>query len=344
MKPGLTVLYGQAPQFSTSFQTSELARHLSRWFEVKEWKLPPGKIQRVWNNYMRPMLRAPRADCFLYGNDGLVDLRRVAGKTILYWYDAPDDWSVRPPRDFKNRLRLQNVISADYVFAVSAAQCAMAKKFRSEGAHYLPVGVDCDFFDPAKVDREATRREFGIKAGEVVLGYLGYLGKWGGRFAGETLLEALPLAKNRLLLIGSGPAMEDWKRKAGELGVSERIIFAGYVPQDRLPSAISAVDICVDTLEPGFHSEARSETKLKQYMAMGRACVATAIGENVVDLEQGAAGLLVEPTPAALAKGIEELANNPAKREIFGASALARAKNSYDWRVLSRKLVSYLDM
>lgn len=344
MKPGLTVLYGQSPEFSTSFQTGELARHLSPWFEIAEWKLSRGKVPRVWNNYLRPMLKAPRADYFLYGNDGLADLRRFHGKTILYWYDAPDDWSIRPPQDFKNRLRLQNVISADHVLSVSAAQFELAKKFRRERTHYLPVGVDCEFFDPARVDRELARQEFGIKPGEVVLGYLGYLGKWGGRFAGEMLLEALPLIKNRLLLIGSGPAMEDWKKKAGELGVRERIIFAGYVPQDRLAAAISAADICVDTLEPGFHSEARSETKLKQYLAMGRPCVATAIGENVVDLNQGAAGLLVAPSAQALAGGIDALSDDEARRATLGVAARERAKNFYDWRILSQRLAAYLEM
>lgn len=355
MKKELTILYGQARDLSTSFQTRELARHLERWFHIRPLELPrrpPGlrsNLSRVLHNFISPALRRPKTDYVLYGNDGLVDLRHWRAKRLLYWYDAPADWSVTPPTNFKDQLRYQNVINADHVFAVSATQVTVARKLRSgreNSVHYLPVGVDCDFFDPAKTNREAARARLGIQADEIVIGYLGYLGKWQNRFAGEALLEAVALLKSkqfRLLIIGSGPALEDWHAKAAEFGFLDRCLFSGFIPTSDLPSALAATDICIDTLEPGFHSEARSETKLKQYMAMARACIATDIGENRVDLDHGRAGLLVAADPNALSKSIEQLAGDKSARERFGAAARQRALTHYAWPILAEKLASALE-
>jgi glycosyltransferase involved in cell wall biosynthesis len=70
-------------------------------------------------------------------------------------------------------------------------------------------------------------------------------------------------------------------------------------------------------------------------MAMGRACVATDIGENRVDLDDGKAGALAAPNPRALADGIDGLAHSPAIRDAFGKRARARALQKYDWKVLA---------
>jgi glycosyltransferase involved in cell wall biosynthesis len=354
MKPGLTVLYGQAPELSTSFQTRELARHLAPWFEIEHRELPRGtsgvryQFTRFFKNYFTPILRRPRLDFVLYGNDGLIDLRRWSGRRLLYWYDAPADWSKTEPQNFQQRLRCRNVVEADEVFAVSAAQVRVAKALRpgrEESVHYLPVGVDCDVFDPSRADRSGARRRFGFSDDDIVIGYLGYLGAWQNRFAGEALLEAAPFLNDpliRFLIIGDGPALPRWKEMVRRFDFEKRFVFAGFVPQADLPSTIMAADICVDTLEPGFHSEARSETKLKQYMAMARACVATDIGENPADLENGAAGLLAAPAPESLAKAITRLAENRSERTILGETARARAYGVYDWQKLARRMVEVL--
>ena len=347
MKRDLTVLYGQAPEFSTSFQTRELTRHLEKYLALRHLELPPrARVTRILRNYFLAALQRPKADLLLYGNDGFADLRHWLAQRLLYWYDAPQDWSAHPPTTFKDKLRCENVRNADHVFAVSAAQVRVAKALRpgrENSVHYLPVGVDCDFFDPAKTD--AAR--FRFSSGSVVIGYLGYLGQWQGRFAGESLLEAAPALKSTnasYLIIGSGPALPLWKEKVRHLGLEKQFHFTGYIPTADLPHALAATDICVDTLEPGFHSEARSETKLKQYMAMARACVATDIGENRVDLDHGRAGLLSEPNSASLAEKILQLVNDPETRSRLGAAARARAESVYAWPRLAERFVSALDL
>jgi glycosyltransferase involved in cell wall biosynthesis len=212
---------------------------------------------------------------------------------------------------------------------------------RESSVIYLPVGVDCSFFDPASATPERVRSQFQLPS-RTIIGYLGYLGSVGGRFAGEVLVEAARHVATRhdlhFLVVGFGPALPTFKHRVRELGLAERFTFTDWVADDLVPDCIAAMDICIDTLEPGFHSEARSETKLKQYMAMGRACVATAIGENRIDLDDGRCGSLAEPGALPLAEAISALCANTSRRQVLGVRARERALTLYDWRVLAKQL------
>lgn len=353
-KPELGVVLGQPDIYSTSFQTRNLVASLSPWFTPRYWAVPAStskltrSAHRLLQNYIKPMLTRPGAEYLLYCNDGIVDLEQWRGKSIIYWYDASEDWSIRAPRrsDWIQRLRYNNILLADYIFAVSAAQVRVARALRpgrQESVMYLPVGVDCRVFDPTRVIPERIRKKYALPR-KTIVGYLGYLGAMHGRFAGEILLEAAPeILKNHdahFLIVGFGPALIQWKTRITQLGLSDKFTLTGYVGDEDVPHCIAAMDVCVDTLEPGFHSEARSETKLKQYMAMGRACVATSIGENCVDLEGGRCGVLVEPGATNLAKGIGQLLDNEMKRDEFGRAALLRALSVYDWRVLAARFAA----
>jgi glycosyltransferase involved in cell wall biosynthesis len=358
-KPTLTVLYGRADRFSTSYQTTELVEALRPWFEPRYLRLGAGlgrpwrgQAKRLWRNLLLPSLTQPRTDYLLYGNDGLGDLRCWRARRILYWYDAPWNYAVRRPRphQFIDWLRCRNVIVADQVFAVSQAQVRLARSLRparEQSVCYLPVGVDCRFFDPAKASPDAARQRYRLGEG-VVIGYLGYLGYWRERFAGEPLVEIAPrlLARQpvHFLVVGSGPAEDLFRQRVAEMGLNDHFTFTGFVEAEWLPHCLAAMDICVDTLEEGFHSEARSETKLKQYMAMGRACVATALGENRVDLEEGKCGVLVKPGAQALLEGIQGLCQDLSRREQLGSAARRRAEAVYAWPRLAERLATGLGL
>lgn len=354
-RPSLAVLFGQPDHLSTSFQTTQLGKALRRYAEVTEVRVTASRAggwrrlaHRFYANRIRPLWSQPSAEFILYANDGCADLRQWNRdrKTLLYWYDAPADWSSHPPQRWIDRMRCRNVITADHVFAVSATQVALGQRLRpgrEDGVHYLPVGVDCAVFDPALARPDRVREKYRLPAGPIV-GYLGYLASWEGKFAGQPLAEVAASVAARcpahFLIVGFGPALETFRARVAEAGVADRFTFTGYVPDAWLPDCLAAMDLCIDTLEPGFHSEARSETKLKQYMAMGRACVATDIGENRTDLDQGRAGLLVAPGNEALLEGILALSSDPARRRQLGDAARQRAETIYHWPKLAERLAS----
>jgi len=349
------VLFGQPDHLSTSFQTTQLAKALRTHADVVEVRVTASRIggwrrmaHRIYANRIRPLWNRPATDFVLYANDGCADLQawKRGRQTLLYWYDAPADWSSHPPHRWIDRVRCRNVATADHVFAVSATQVELGRRLRpgrEAGVHYLPVGVDCAVFDPALARPERVREKYRLPAGPIV-GYLGYLASWEGKFAGQPLAEIASSVAARstahFLIVGFGPALEVFRAAVAAAGVGDRFTFTGYVPDEWLPDCLAAMDICVDTLEPGFHSEARSETKLKQYMAMGRACVATDIGENRTDLDQGRAGLLVAPGKEGLLEGVLTLCGEAGLRGQLGEAARRRAEAVYHWPKLAERLAS----
>lgn len=352
-RPTLGVLFGQPDHLSTSFQTTQLARALRAHAEVTEIRVTASRTagwrrlaRRFVANYLRPFWSQPPTDFLLYANDGCADLRRWRARSLLYWYDAPADWSRQPPTRWIDQLRCRNVVEAEHVFAVSAAQVELGRRLRpgrEAGVHYLPVGVDCEVFDPARARPERVREKYRLPPGPIV-GYLGYLATWEGKFAGEPLAAIAPRAASRatahFLIVGFGPALATFQARVAALGVADRFTFTGYVPDDWLPDCLAAMDVCIDTLEPGFHSEARSETKLKQYMAMGRACVATDLGENRTDLDQGRCGHLAPPGEDGLLEGVLALCRDPERRQALGAAARQRAVEIYHWPRLAARLAA----
>ncbi len=170
-KPSLTVLYGQPSYLSTSLQTKRLSKALEDNLEVhpipveaktnSSWRIHP---QRLWQNYAIPLATRPKTDYLLYGNDGFADLSHWSGTKIVYWYDAPVDWSRKPPRlrDWVSRLRCKNVKVADLIFAVSHAQVKVARALRpgrENSVRYLPVGTDCSLFDPERASAKSVRND-----------------------------------------------------------------------------------------------------------------------------------------------------------------------------------------
>jgi glycosyltransferase involved in cell wall biosynthesis len=56
----------------------------------------------------------------------------------------------------------------------------------------------------------------------------------------ELVVKAEPATN--LILVGKGEEREDWEKLAAELGLSQRIIFTGFVPDEDLPGIYALAD------------------------------------------------------------------------------------------------------
>jgi glycosyltransferase involved in cell wall biosynthesis len=110
-------------------------------------------------------------------------------------------------------------------------------------------GVDTTIFDPQRVDGSKRRQEFGL-TGCLVVGCVGALigdMSWGGPGKGQHLLvHAVSRLRAkyptlRALIVGDGPMRVFTEDLAGELGVRDRIVFAGR--RFDVPELLAAMDI-----------------------------------------------------------------------------------------------------
>lgn len=126
-------------------------------------------------------------------------------------------------------------------------------------------------------------------------------------------------------VIGDGELLPGIRALAHELGVGERVVFAGRVSDvaDYLGRLQIGV-LCSD-------SEGLSNAVI-EYMLRGAAVVATAVGGNTELIRDGFNGLLVPAgDPAALAAAIRRVVEDDGLRHRLADAARADAEASYGW-------------
>lgn len=169
----------------------------------------------------------------------------------------------------------------------------------------LRNGVDLELFQPTV--RPATRSTV------TELLSVGYLIERKGH---HLVIEALAhLPDCRLTIVGDGPERHQLENLAAQLGVADRVIFAGSLPHEQLPTYYNAADILVLA-----SSREGWANVLLEAMACGTPVVATRIWGTPEVITAPAAGRLVdERTAPALVDGIRELlANYPERTATRG--------------------------
>ena len=226
---------------------------------------------------------------------------------------------------------LLNGVAYQIADRVLANSPRVAELLRAEGVPASRVVVVPNFVDeagfapPDAAERARWRASFGVPAGALVVGMVASLTPIKDH---ATLLRAAAAAAPahpalHVVLVGDGPRRGALEALASELGIADRVHFAGLRPH--LPNLHHAFDLsALCSRSEGFPNT------VVEAMAAGRAVVATRVGGTPDAVEDGVTGLLVPPSdPAALAAALGALLADPARREAMGARALERAESRY---------------
>jgi rhamnosyl/mannosyltransferase len=210
---------------------------------------------------------------------------------------------------------------ADVILAASPSYAATSRELapHRDRVRVIPYGIDLDpYLSP---DCAGATSELRARFGQRVVLGVGRLIYYKGF---EVLLDAIAHINAHLVIVGDGPLRQSLERRAGELGIAQRVTFAGEVHQKDMPAWYRAADVFA------FPSVARSEAfglVQLEAMASGIAVVNTRLDSGVpyVSLD-GETGLTVPPlNPNALAEALETLLSDAALRARLGASGRERA-------------------
>jgi glycosyltransferase involved in cell wall biosynthesis len=126
--------------------------------------------------------------------------------------------------------------------------------------------------------------------------------------------------------IGGGALSERLKRRADELGLTERIRWRGAQPQEVVREAYRSADLFVLASRAARDGDQDGlPNVLMEAQSQGLAVLATRISGIPELIEDGATGRLVEPRDVeALARATTELITNPAMRARLGSAGLRR--------------------
>src|SRR5690606_13714515 len=113
----------------------------------------------------------------------------------------------------------------------------------------------------------------------VTVGFVGTLKPWHGV---SLLLEAFArlaadFAGVRLLIVGDGPERAALDQQAAALGIASLTEFTGAVDPELIPALLAEMDVAVAPY-PRLDDFYFSPLKVLEYMAAGRAVVASRIG------------------------------------------------------------------
>jgi glycosyltransferase involved in cell wall biosynthesis len=207
-----------------------------------------------------------------------------------------------------------------------------------------PNGVDPEVFH-ADAGGEAVRHRLGLES-NVVVGFSGTFGAWHGI---PTLAQVIPLVlaarpDARWLIMGDGPLRATLDEAVAEAG--DRVVRVGMLRHAEMPAYLAACDIVVSP--HGRQADGGeffgSPTKLYEYMAAGRAIVASRLGQIAEVLEDEATALLVEPDdPRALADAVVRLVDDACLRARLGHRAREAAVQRHTWGQNAGRVLAALE-
>jgi glycosyltransferase involved in cell wall biosynthesis len=180
----------------------------------------------------------------------------------------------------------------------------------------IPNGIDLDDFPDSLAARQS-----GAEAGELVLGFVGFVRDWHGLDAVVRGIAGWDgPARLKLRVVGEGPARPGLERLAAELGITGQVEFTGLAKREAIPGLVAGFDIA---LQPAVVPYA-SPLKVFEYMAAGRAIVAPDQPNIREVLEDGRTAILFDVKQSgALWQAIRRLAADPKLRARLGQAARA---------------------
>ena len=201
--------------------------------------------------------------------------------------------------------------------------------------HVIPYGIDTAQFEQCEPEaRDRIRQRYGerlvISVGRLVY-YKGF----------EYLIRAMADVRGKLVIVGDGPLRGELQNLAGQLGIADKIVFAGEIQNAGVTPYYHAADVFA--LASVARSEAFGIVQIEA-MAAGLPVINTSLDSGVpyVSLHEQT-GLTVPPADApALAAAINRILDDADLRNSLGRAGVRRAQQEFSLEtMLTRTLQLY---
>ena len=215
------------------------------------------------------------------------------------------------------------IARSDLVLAVCDDLATRARGYATR----TPVDVveDVSLLGDGRPHGEVENLRRDLPAGGALVLYVGNLEHYQGV---DLMLDAIAMLESpplRFVAVGGDPdSTAAYRARVESLGLGSQVAFVGARPLSQLGALLEQADVLVSPRLKGHNTP----MKLYSYLAAGKAVLATRIRSHTQVLSDDNA-LLVEPTPAALARGLDTLLRSPALRERLALSARRLAASRY---------------
>lgn len=234
--------------------------------------------------------------------------------------------------------------SASALIANSRNTAGMLVSFgaRPDQVEVVYPGVDPGRFSVEQ--RTAAKFRATLAAtGELVWLTVGRLQKRKGHDLVLRALGAWPLGAPRVryVVVGDGDERSRLQALALELGVADRVTFAGLVPADQLPVYYAAADVFVHPNRVDGADFEGFGIVFLEAAAAGLPVVAGSTGGAPEAVVNGVTGLLVSGTDVhELASALLGLSKDASRRQALGRSGRERVTREFSWQRAAERVAS----
>jgi glycosyltransferase involved in cell wall biosynthesis len=305
---------------------------------------------------------------------------RKYGIPLVLEYNGSEAWIAKNwGRPLKNHMLAvaSEDVSLKHAHVVVTISDALKEELMERGVEgariaCYPNCIDESLFDPAKcgtAEIQAIRAAHRIPNDAVVIGFIGTFGPWHGieilaraiAQLGINSEEWLKRTKVRFMLVGDGNKMSDVKQiLSGSVGMKYTTL-TGLVPQHQAPVYLASTDVLASPHVANADGSRffGSPTKLFEYMAMGKAIVASdldqigevlknslrtgSLPEDESNGTETAIAVLCRPGSVDdLVQSIRFVVEKPAWRSLLGHNARREALEKYTWKEHVRRILNKL--
>lgn len=186
-------------------------------------------------------------------------------------------------------------------------------RVRPKAMETVPTPVDASYY--SRADGSEVRAKYGLEDSRVLI----TVGRASYEKNVDVIIRSMPLMGTdvRLLVVGKGPALDDWKKAAEDAGVPDRVVFTGFVDGGDLVAHYS----CADAFVSASVFETQGLTVIEA-MSCGLP-VACGNGRAYLDyVEDGVNGYIFDLDPESCAGAMRRALDAPQEvREAARATA-----------------------
>ncbi|MBL1275784.1 MAG: glycosyltransferase, exosortase A system-associated [Ectothiorhodospiraceae bacterium] len=233
-----------------------------------------------------------------------VNVGRKLGIPVVYevrafWEDAAVDHGTS--KEWGLRYRLTRMLETSVLKKAAGVTTIceglrsdiVARGVSSEKVTVIPNAVDIAAFTAGQSIDEALVQKLGLQNKQVI-GFIGSFYAYEGLLlllqSMSEMLKAKP--EVRLLLVGGGPEDEKLKTFVADNNLSDKVIFTGRVPHEKVQTYYDLIDVFVYPRLPMRLTELVTPLKPLEAMAQRRLVVASDVGGHKELIKDGVTGQL----------------------------------------------------
>ena len=213
-----------------------------------------------------------------------------------------------------------------------------AEKMGGKNVIVIEQGVDSNVMQKLPKDN-ILMKKLSINSNDQIVMYLGSVLSHSGL---EVILNSIPnilkeIPNFKLLIVGDGPNLSSLKQQAKKLGISEKIIFTGFVPYKEVPKFCSLANLCINSFRINDMTVKLSPVKIFDFMSCGKPVLATPLKGMLHDFPKDSETIIYEDLNNFEEK-IISLLQKECLEEI-GDRCRKFVKEYFTWEIVAQKML-----